>query len=401
MNSILISIIVPVYNIEKYVEQCILSLINQTYSNIEIILVNDGSTDNSGSICEEYAKRDHRINLINKKNEGLINARKSGILASKGELIAYVDGDDWVKPEMYESLINYLLASDADVIIAGHIEAWHNTQEVQLNTIPAGVYSSENLTEVHDSMICSGRFSNFGIFSYVWGKLFKRDVIIKHQLAVDDSIFIGEDAACLYPCLLSAAKIQIVNDANYFYRQRIGSMIKTPDPKEIEKVSAFYDYMKNIFLDHSKSKSLINQLNYLTVSLLTVRSNITPKNYSNLILYPFEKVEPNDKIVIYCAGTFGQLLNKKINNNNSISMVLWVDEIHHEYQYFGLDVSAVELINGVTYDKVLIAHIDETFSLIAEKKLLAMNVPKEKICRVIHHEESEVEQTLLGYGINL
>ena len=162
MNNMLISIIVPIYNIDNYVEQCILSLINQTYRNIEIILVNDGSEDKSGIICEKYAKIDNRIKLINKKNEGLIKARKAGILAATGELISYVDGDDWVSSLMYEKLYRHYQVSSADVIIAGHVEAWSNSVDVQQNPIKCGIYSGDDLRLLYSQMMCTGSFSNFG-----------------------------------------------------------------------------------------------------------------------------------------------------------------------------------------------------------------------------------------------
>ena len=102
--NIKISIIVPVYNIEKYISECIESIINQTYKNLQIILVDDGSTDKSGIICDEYARKDTRINVIHQKNGGLVSARKSGLRNVEGEFVGFVDGDDYIEPDMYENL---------------------------------------------------------------------------------------------------------------------------------------------------------------------------------------------------------------------------------------------------------------------------------------------------------
>lgn len=98
----MISIIVPVYNVEKYLERCIESIVNQTYKDIEIILVDDGSPDNCPVICDRYAEKDNRIKVIHKQNGGLINARKSGLEIAQGDYIGFVDSDDWIEPEMYE-----------------------------------------------------------------------------------------------------------------------------------------------------------------------------------------------------------------------------------------------------------------------------------------------------------
>lgn len=121
MNDIItISIIVPIYNVEKYVRQCIESIINQTYKNLQIILVDDGSTDTSGLICDEYASIDDRIEVIHKKNGGLVTARKIGLQKAKGEYIGFVDGDDYIDDNMYESLLGYILKKDVDMVHTGY-----------------------------------------------------------------------------------------------------------------------------------------------------------------------------------------------------------------------------------------------------------------------------------------
>lgn len=125
MND-LISIIVPVYNVEKYLNKCIDSIINQTYKNIEIILVDDGSTDNSGKICDEYLLRDSRIKVIHKNNGGLSSARNEGINISSGEYIGFVDSDDWVEPNMYEEMYKKILYSNADIVDCGYWKEYEN-----------------------------------------------------------------------------------------------------------------------------------------------------------------------------------------------------------------------------------------------------------------------------------
>ena len=118
----MISIIVPVYNTEAYLPQCIESLICQTYKDIEIILVDDGSTDDSLRICDGYQKKDVRIKVLHQKNAGVVNARKAGLYMAAGEYIAFVDGDDWVEPDMYECMYQKLFEQDVDVVMCGRFE---------------------------------------------------------------------------------------------------------------------------------------------------------------------------------------------------------------------------------------------------------------------------------------
>lgn len=114
-----VSIIVPVYNVEKYIEKCIMSVLNQTFTDFELILVNDGSKDSSGSICDKYAQIDERIRVIHKPNGGVSSARNEGIRNSKGKFIGFIDGDDYIEPEMYQVLVNNIENNDADISICG------------------------------------------------------------------------------------------------------------------------------------------------------------------------------------------------------------------------------------------------------------------------------------------
>ena len=114
----MISIIVPVYNVEKYLERCIESIVNQTYKDIEIILVDDGSPDNCPVICDRYAEKDNRIKVIHKQNGGLINARKSGLEIAQGDYIGFVDSDDWIEPEMYEYFAQMINKYSPDMVLS-------------------------------------------------------------------------------------------------------------------------------------------------------------------------------------------------------------------------------------------------------------------------------------------
>lgn len=125
----LISVIVPIYNVEKYVKKCIESIINQTYRNIEIILVDDGSIDKSGEICDEYSFRDNRIKVLHQRNRGPAAARKEGVLLATGKYIGYVDGDDWIEPDMYKNLLDYACRYDVDVVESGVIDSWNDEEK--------------------------------------------------------------------------------------------------------------------------------------------------------------------------------------------------------------------------------------------------------------------------------
>ena len=141
----MISIIVPIYNIAEYLPQCIESLLHQSFSDLEIILVDDGSTDGSFAICEHYRSQDRRIVVIHKKNGGLVSARKVGIKVARGQYIAYVDGDDWIEPDMYEQMYQKLIQENVDVVMCGRYEDTGRTRKAVFHGIDEGRYEKKAL----------------------------------------------------------------------------------------------------------------------------------------------------------------------------------------------------------------------------------------------------------------
>lgn len=164
----LISVIVPIYMIEQYLGVCIESILNQTYKNLEIILVDDGSKDLCPEICDLYAKKDSRIKVIHKDNGGLVSARKAGIQIASGQYIGYVDGDDWIEKEFYESMYCAIKASEADMVCAGYTRELFDKSEQFLNICSSGVYHDENLKHIYDSMISEVLFTDLG-FIHMYG----------------------------------------------------------------------------------------------------------------------------------------------------------------------------------------------------------------------------------------
>jgi glycosyltransferase involved in cell wall biosynthesis len=394
----LVSIVVPIYNIESFVTECIESIINQSYKNIEIILVDDGSTDNSGDICDKYVSIDNRIKVIHKKNGGLIHARKVGLELSTGEYILYIDGDDWIEKDLIQYYVTHI--NNADILIAPHMENLAGRIEILVNNIPSGFYNKNKLiSEVYPKMMYNGKFSQFGIFSYVWGKLFRRNVLLPNQLKVDENIFIGEDAACLYPTLLDANSVVIIDQPYYHYRQRVDSLIKTKKDIEVIKIQTFYTYLKDIFKQKGVLDLMLSQLQFFTLSLLTVRSD-GPSNTST-DLYPFKDVKIGDNIIICGGGTFGQHLYKKLLTTKTQNVVAWIDEWYDHYSKLGIPILGINHITSFKYDAVVIALIDEDISNQTYLKLIELGVDKNKIIQVSHYGETNVEKLLSEYKINL
>ena len=211
--SQLLSVIVPVYNIDAYLDRCLISLTNQTYKNTEIILIDDGSTDNTGKICDNWVAKDKRIQVIHTRNEGLAAARNHGLRTAKGKYIGFADGDDWIDTTMFETLVNALERFNADIAICGfeEIRSDFRIEKVAENNV---CYTKEEaLREL---------IRDRSIESYVWNKLF-------HRKCIPDTPFPAlkrmSDIGGLHNFFRKAERIVQVNQSLYHYVRRNNSLV--------------------------------------------------------------------------------------------------------------------------------------------------------------------------------
>lgn len=237
----MISIIVPVYNVEKYIHQCVDSIINQTYSNIEIILVDDGSPDNCGKICDEYAARDSRIKVIHKANGGLSDARNYGIDAASGEWLMFVDSDDWIEPDMAEKLYYAVEKENTDLACA-NIFIYDN--ETAVDEPRKWNYSKyEVITNIRVFKELYGTTNSSSKFVSACFKLFKRNVFDNIRFPIGRY---HEDAAVFHLVFDKCSKIVCVPDCLYHYRIAEGSLThREPNIKFFDlfyALKAHFDY---------------------------------------------------------------------------------------------------------------------------------------------------------------
>lgn len=242
----LISVIIPIYNAEPYLAQCIESVINQTYHKLEIILVDDGSTDGSSAICDAYAAADPRIKVIHKENEGLVRARKTGVRQAAGEYITYVDADDWIDPDTYENILGKATWRQTDMILYGLVEEYEDSRVEKQNAFAEGYYDKEALDEsIRPQMLYNGIFFRFGILPNLVCKLVRRELLKEVQPLVSDEIEMGEDADCTFQMLAQAKSVQVIRYAPYHYRKRQDSMVRRAT--DLSRVSRLYVDLQNTF----------------------------------------------------------------------------------------------------------------------------------------------------------
>lgn len=377
--------IVPVYMTDRYTGACIESLINQTYKNLEIILVDDGSRDLCPELCDLYASKDPRIKVIHKENGGLVSGRKAAMLAATGSFIGYVDGDDWIGPGYFQSMYEALEDSDADIVVAGFSRDLFGLSEKMQNSIPAGFYEGESLKFFYKNMISYGDFFNHGITTYFWNKLFRRDIIMPFQMEVDNSFFVLEDGSAVFPAMLKAKKIVVTENYAYHYRQREGSMLKSvSDLKNeairLKKVDAF---LRRATKDYPDEYQLAKQINDLMLSTFIVRyGGVAGLGNDEELNFIFNKSIENKKVVIYGAGTFGQQVQKRINLSDHIQLVGWVDNDYWEYRRCCMNVDPISSIMNKDFDYVVIAGLASSAKQLAKSTLLDYGISPSKILAV-------------------
>lgn len=366
----MISVIVPIYNSEKYLEQCLTSLIKQTYSDLEIILVNDGSTDASLAICEKYKKGDDRIILINKENQGLVRARKDGVKKATGEYITFIDADDWIDIDTYENLADF----KSDIVAYGLVEEYGYKTKKKTNKFPDGFYVKDKILHyIIPQMLCADNFFEFGLLPNLVCKLIKRTLFLETMEEVSDDVSVGEDVDFFYRIVFKAEALTIRSYCPYHYRQHSESMMrKKIDVESIKKL-----YFDLLTINGVKKKTeWETQLNkYIMFVMLLKRSD-------KVVHLIKEISEVNGSVVIYGAGAFGKGIYTQLKQNKKIKELFIVDKQWKDLSKENILIDNPERITDINPDKVIITILDERVCDYVKKYLFGIGIGIDKIIRI-------------------
>lgn len=372
-----VSIIIPIYNVKDYLDRCLTSVINQTYDNLEIILVDDGSTDGSSKICDMYALRDQRIIVIHKENGGLVSARKAGIEIAQGQFIGFVDGDDYVSELMYERLMNHQMQSDADCVHSGYIvnNSFKIPEPISLKK--KNYDSVEILLKYIFSDIEAYRIS-----SSIWSKLFKRDVIKKIYNKISDADSYGEDLLCLIHCICEKISFVSTEEAFYFYTIRENSLSNLSlDVNRFQKEINLYISIQNLLKNHNIIDELQPKLNiyFQRQMAYCLRSVYKDKIYVQRYTLDNKEKFANAKIAIYGAGEVGQDYYSELCRIKSSNVVAWVDKNYEGIHYSFRKVEAPYILKDIEFDYLLIALSNKKAISEVKEQLINQGIDREKI----------------------
>lgn len=285
MQDPLVSIIVPIYKVEPYLRRCLDSIVNQTYTNLEVILVDDGSPDNCPQICDEYAVKDRRIVVIHKKNGGLSDARNAGLDICKGEYVSFVDSDDWVDEKYIEILLDLVIKENADIAIGENIQTKQVVQKQNIKSITKTYSHKEALFHLFSQ--------NHLAFIVSWGKIYKRNLFSTLRFPIGK---FHEDEFTTYLLFNKSKKISYTSIILYFYFQRPNSIMGNQHPHDLlEAEEKQFDFIiKNNMVD-----LLSNQARLICWQILYIYINSPSTSLKTMLLYYKKHLKKQNSPIIH------------------------------------------------------------------------------------------------------
>lgn len=350
----LISIIVPIYNTSEYLSQCIDSIISQTYSELEIILIDDGSTDNSLQICMEYQKSDERIKVIHQENGGSVAARRSGLEAARGVYIGFVDADDYIEPDMFEKLYASITEFHVDFVHSGMI-----VDHTKFCEYKGGV--TDLTIQDRADYINKVIFEQQTLFPALWSKLFQADLVKEAFEKIPEEQSYGEDLLCLCRCLFKCRSVYMLPDAYYHYRIYDGSLSHLNWVDTCIKESQLF--MQVIALLKKNGFGGIcgtSAKNRCEKRILHVMAQ-EPSGKIGILSYRFAAAEKlkGKKVALYGAGTVGKDYYRQFSRTGQCEVTAWVDR--HNYGVWNLiPIEKPDALKNATYDVLIIAVKNKT-----------------------------------------
>lgn len=379
MNSSLISIIVPIYNIEDYLPKCLESIINQTYPDLQIILVDDGATDSSGEICDQFAQRDERIQVIHQTNGGVVSARKSGLKIAVGRYTGFVDGDDYIEPTFYEHLIKDLKDFSADFVHSGFIQDGNSSRLVCAPSCRRIITDSENKIElIKNHVVLAGQENDIWAPA-LWVKLFKTDFIKECFLCISDNQTYGEDLLAFCRCILKSKKFILKPGAEYHYLIRNNSISHKWPVNRFWLESNLYNELCNIWREYGYYEQMMEHMDkYLYLRMINCMNQVN-KTGLGVVKYVIANMSDfkGKRLIVYGAGAVGKDYISQILAQLPCTLVAWTDKKFQDNNQ-GICVPR-EKLKILQYDLIVIAVENILAAEEIKCELVAMGIEEDKL----------------------
>lgn len=377
MNNKIVSIVVPMFNSQKYIKECVESIINQTYKDIQLIIVDDGSTDDSLKLCKELQKRDCRITVIEECNLGTAEARKNGINYAVGDYITFVDSDDYIVDDYIEMLISY--SEGSQLVTSGLFY----TEKIMLDGIKEGKYIVDSNSPVIKNMLYLDDNITRGILSNMCGKLFDTHIVKKVIENIDTDIFYGEDGEFVYKYILNCKNVCVTNYCGYYYRVNNQSVIHRTHENFLININKLYSSLKEAFGMSIYKNELMPQLEKWIARHIRLADDVMGFQNKNLFIkyiIPYKKMIAGKRVVIYGAGKVGSDYIRQIKKENLCEELIWVDKNYkNKREYINVKVESPDILNTIEFDYILIAVNSEKMAEEIKYELINKNIRIDKI----------------------
>lgn len=372
----MVSVIIPIYNTEKFIEKCVQSVMQQIYQNLDIVLIDDGSTDNSLEIIMEMMKKDSRIRVFSRENHGLVSARKWGIELSKGDLIGFVDSDDWIEPTMYARMVEKYLETGCDLVSSGICRDYVETSKsvILCDNYAEGLYL-ELEKKIYPTMLYDAVQEDHGLYCTLVNKLYKREILLQVYSNLNLDVTYGEDAMAIYPYCLACKSIYILKEAFYHYIIHSASMCASKDKKLVMNTYWLHQVLYEHFDKESFRYILLRQLREYIKKIemhnMKMLYNV-PVVFTTPWEFSYDDVILDTRVIIYGAGGCGQALYQQLQKKNYASNVVgWVDKNYANKKEECLyEIAPVERVMELEYDYIVIAIKDYEIAQKIKKELI-------------------------------
>lgn len=379
-----ISVIVTVYNKKQYIEQCVRTLISVCGAVVEIILVDDGSTDGTADILTNIALWDDRIKVIHKENGGASSARLAGLYASKGSYIIFVDADDWIDSDALNLAIGRL-SNNIDILVGTWVVHDGLSAVIEKNGIQEGIYrEGENKEYFSKNMIYSNSVNIIGISGSLNTKIIKKELIVKQLEAFPKGITYAEDDFVTYACLANADVVVVTNIPFYHYIMRYDSITHNNIPFILTDINKGYQYFLNQISgipNYSLYKKQI-EIFMQRMVIFGMSKYMSLNDNASLDWYQFDRqiLQNVNNIIIYGAGRVGKCYYRQFEKDSNINIDAWVDVNYLHYEEAGLPVSSIDIIQNYSDDMIIIAVDNSRAAIQIKKNLLSrFNISEEKM----------------------
>lgn len=377
-----ISIIVPVYNTALYLRKCLESILSQNLHEIEIICVDDGSTDCSYEILQEYAMKDSHLQILHKENGGLVSARKAGVAIASGEYIGFVDSDDWVEPEMFERLYEAAKSNDADCVSSGYIQEG-NYISFAYDSVDAGLYRDEKIHDLCDRMILDLPHRDKGVGGSLCTKLIRSGILKKVLPRIPSDVTLSEDKVTSISVLLECKSVVILHEAYYHYILHSSSMTQSANTNYLLRVNYVYQYLSTLYSHPAFTTAMRRQaelyITQLLIKGINSRLGFSIKNLLWIDPYWLKEVPAGAKVALYGGGALGEKYHQQLKTFGKHDFVALVDYDYARLHNNSVHILAPDALCNMEYEYLVITIKDQKKAQSIKQKLVEDGVEESKI----------------------